>query len=68
MYPPLPVQLARLANYFGFAPKDQDIPESQTPQQMEEQGAALLDMFPMAPVPKIMSAEEYLRQKEIHHG
>ena len=56
----MPVQLSRLAAYFGFGPAGSS---SQQAQPAEEQGGALLEYFPVAPMPKIMSAEDYLKQK-----
>jgi hypothetical protein len=60
-FPPLQVQMRRLAMYFGLQ-KDEVVAASPTESQ-EEQNLQLTEMFEFRPMPKIMSQEEYLAQR-----
>lgn len=57
--PPAHIQLYRIAAYLGAVPK----PEVK--QQPEQQAHALMEQFPTAVMPKILTPEEYLEQRNV---
>lgn len=68
--PPPAVQLSRIAAFLGLKPEQE---ESAAPKAQSEQAAELTKLFPVGPMPKILSPQEYLQQKnqlnqEENHG
>lgn len=57
--PPLHLMVAA---YLGIKPA----PVALVPPANDEQAAALIEMFGVRPMPKIMTAEEYLARRENH--
>jgi len=58
--PPLPIQMARIANYLGYKPSI----EPKKNDELSGNLAHLVESMPMVSAPKILSPEEYLKRKE----
>lgn len=60
-YPPPQVQLARITAWMGY--KAAREPDPSPAQEIDSDAAEYLGAFPVQPMPRIMSADEYKAQK-----
>lgn len=63
-FPPLQVQMRRLAFYFGLQKETVDAVASPEKTSQEETNLQLAEIFDFGVMPKIMTQEEYLAQRE----